>query len=294
MNTGVSYSMFYEVLLNLREYFHSYGRIDDSNAKLDEITKLIALNFSLAKKGEKFSLKYIRENMNNESSIAQTLIYIFENEVKNEIFFNSDGTNIFGMNPSLNLQPTEDELAEKLISEIEKIDFLHLVQTKQYSDFDLINECFGHFVRENFRNNKEDAQYMTPYEISQPMLDIIFNDMENDGYFEQTNLGKIKIMDPTCGVGTLLIESSNHYTRYIESKLSDSKQCQETISEFRNNGIIGQDKVDRMVRLSKINALLLGSNISNINSGNSIIGTSSISSYFNSIDLIFPYYISQY
>ena len=189
MNTGVSYSMFYEVLLNLREYFHSYGRIDDSNAKLDEITKLIALNFSLAKKGEKFSLKYIRENMNNESSIAQTLIYVFENEVKNEIFFNSDGTNIFGMNPSLNLQLTEDELAEKLISEIEKIDFLHLVETKQYSDFDLINECFGHFVRENFRNNKEDAQYMTPYEISQPMLDIIFNDMENDGYFEQTNLG---------------------------------------------------------------------------------------------------------
>lgn len=287
MNTGVSYSMFYEVLLNLREYFHSYGRIDDSNAKLDEITKLIALNFSLAKKGEKFSLKYIRENMNNESSIAQTLIYVFENEVKNEIFFNSDGTNIFGMNPSLNLQLTEDELAEKLISEIEKIDFLHLVETKQYSDFDLINECFGHFVRENFRNNKEDAQYMTPYEISQPMLDIIFNDMENDGYFEQTNLGKIKIMDPTCGVGTLLIESSNHYTRYIESKLSNSKQCQETISEFRNNGIIGQDKVDRMVRLSKINALLLGSNILNINSGNSIIGTSSISSYFNSIDLIF-------
>ena len=48
-------------------------------------------------------------------------------EVKNEIFFNSDGTNIFGMNPSLNLQLTEDELAEKLISEIEKIDFLQVM-----------------------------------------------------------------------------------------------------------------------------------------------------------------------
>ena len=177
MNTGVSYSMFYEVLLNLREYFHSYGRIDDSNAKLDEITKLIALNFSLAKKGEKLSLKYIRNNIKHKSSFAQTLINVFEEEVKDDIFFNSDGTNIFGVNPTLNLQPTEDELAEKLVSEIEKIDFLHLIETNQYSDFDLINECFGHFVRENFRNNKEDAQYMTPYEISQPVLDIIFNDM---------------------------------------------------------------------------------------------------------------------
>ena len=48
MNNGVSYNMFYEILQNLRKYFHSYGRIDDSNAKLDEITKLIATSYSLA------------------------------------------------------------------------------------------------------------------------------------------------------------------------------------------------------------------------------------------------------
>ena len=32
MNKGVNYSMFYDILLNLREDFHSYGRIDDSQA----------------------------------------------------------------------------------------------------------------------------------------------------------------------------------------------------------------------------------------------------------------------
>ena len=51
--------------------------------------------------------------------------------------------------------------------------------------------------------------------------------------------------------------------------------------------MIGQDKVDRMVRLSKINALLLGCNISNINSGNSIVGDSSINDYLGKVDLIF-------
>ena len=44
MNTGVNYKLFYEILLNLREAFHSYGRIDDSNTKLDEIIKLITFH----------------------------------------------------------------------------------------------------------------------------------------------------------------------------------------------------------------------------------------------------------
>lgn len=59
---------------------------------------------------------------------------------------------------------------------------------------------------------------MTPYEISEPVLDIIFNDMENDGYFTEEVLSNFTIMDPTCGVGTLLIESANHFSRYLEKK----------------------------------------------------------------------------
>lgn len=289
MNTGVSYSMFYDILLNLREYYHSHGRIDDSNTKLDEITKLIAVSFSMAKRGEKLSLNYVRqiakENFGNTEQVADAIRYIFENESQNPLFINDDGTNIFGANASLNIQPTENSLAERVISEIEKIDFLNLLRTQQYQDFDLINECFGHFVRENFRNNKEDAQYMTPYEISTPMLDIMFNDMVQDGYFTKKNLESFRIMDPTCGVGTLLIESSNHFTRFVEKKYPADSQ--KIISKFRMKGIIGQDKIDRMVRLSKINALLLGSNPSNIQIGNSITGDSSIDQYKGSVDLIF-------
>lgn len=291
MNKGVSYSMFYEILLNLREYFHSYGRIDDSNGKLDEIVKLISINYELATKGEKFSLEYFRKIAailsGNSESIAEALIWVFKREAADSVFINDDGTNIFGANPSLALQPSENEFAEKLISEIEKIDFVNLLETKSYSDFDIINECFGHFVRENFRNNKEDAQYMTPYEISQPILDIIFHDMQCDGYFTEERLQNFVIMDPTCGVGTLLIESSNHFTRFLEKNYSEDERMVEYITSFRERGMIGQDKVDRMVRLSKINALLLGCNISNINSGNSIIGESNINKYLSKVDLIF-------
>ena len=291
MNTGVSYSMFYEILLNLREYFHSYGRIDDSNAKLDEIVKLISVNYELASKGKKFSLQYIRrralELTGNENNIADGLIQVFEEEAQEKIFFNDDRTNIFGVNPTLNLQSNENEFAEKLISEIEKIDFIHLLEQHKYSDFDIINECFGHFVRENFRNNKEDAQYMTPYEISEPILDVMFADMTQEGYFSDEVLKNFTIMDPTCGVGTLLIESANHFTRYIEKNILGGTKTEEYINRFRQRGMVGQDKVERMVRLSKINALLLGCNISNINIGNSITGQSIINSYLGRVNMIF-------
>lgn len=291
MNKGVNYSMFYDILLNLREDFHSYGRLDDSNAKLDEMIKLICVIYSMALKGNHFSLEYIRqiaaEQLGDQNKVAEALRIVCENEIQGSLFQNQDGTNIFGSNPTLVIQPTENDFAQKLIAEIEKIDFVYLIEHRGYSEFDLVNECFGHFVRENFRNNKEDAQYMTPFEISEPILDIIFNDMEKRHFLTAKTLKTFTVMDPTCGVGTLLIESSSHFTKYVEKNVSDLKQRGTIIKNFRDTGIIGQDKVDRMVRLSKINALLLGSNASNINSGNSIVGKSTISKYIGKVDLIF-------
>lgn len=291
MNTGVNYSMFYDILLNLREYFHSYGRIDDSNAKLDEMIKLISVSYSMALKGKQFCLGYIRQvadvQLGDQNKVAEALRIVCEDEMQDPLFQNEDRTNIFGTHPSLVIQPTENDFAQKLITEIEKIDFVYLIENRSYSEFDLVNECFGHFVRENFRNNKEDAQYMTPYEISEPILDIIFNDMEKKHFFTSKRLGSFTIMDPTCGVGTLLIESSSRFTKYIEKTISNVHERDNIICQFRKNGIIGQDKVDRMVRLSKINALLLGSNASNICVGNSIVGKSLLDRYTGTVDLIF-------
>lgn len=291
MNKGVNYSLFYDILLNLREDFHSYGRIDDSNAKLDEMIKLICTSYSLALSGRRFSLEYVRQvaldRFDDQNKVAEALRYLCAQEMQKDLFLNNDGTNIFGSNPTLAIQPTEDDFAQNLITEIGKIDFVYLIENRSYSEFDLVNECFGHFVRDNFRNNKEDAQYMTPYEISEPILDIIFSDMEREQYFTAGVLHNFTVMDPTCGVGTLLIESSSHFTKYVEQEISSREEREQIIQRFRAQGILGQDKVDRMVRLSKINALLLGSNAANINEGNSIVGNSSLNNHFGRVDLIF-------
>lgn len=291
MNKGVNYKLFYEILLNLREVFHSYGRIDDSNAKLDEIVKLIFLSYHEAKLGKQFSLAYVKEvalkKFLDESQVAPALHFLFEQATNCSLYKNIDGTSIFGVNASLNIQQSENLFAERIVSEIEKIDFCHLVETNETTNFDLINECFGHFVRENFRNNKEDAQYMTPAEIALPIISMVYSDFIKEGYFTNIDVSSFTIMDPTCGVGTLLIESARAFIDYLKNEPNFIESNEEIIKKFLSNGIVGQDKVDRMVRLSKINSLLLGANSQNIYIGNSISGKSSINNYYDKVDFIF-------
>ncbi|WP_238881765.1 N-6 DNA methylase [Clostridium sp. YIM B02551] len=294
MNKGLTYNQFYDVLLNLREEFHSNGRIDDSNAKLDEIMKILIISYYEAKRGNKFSLEYIKElsdkRFGNSDYTAKTLRELFEQIVKDKMFFNEDGTNIFGANPSLIIQESENQFADKLIGELSKIDFVSLIESGNNSDFDLVNECFGHFVRDNFRNNKEDGQYMTPSEVTEPVLDMVFNDILKDEEFIKClkeNNYQFTIMDPTCGVGTLIIEAFKRFEKYVTLLDIDTKDKDDIIRKIKQNCLIGQDKVDRMARLSKINMMLIGGNISNISVGNSIIGESNINKLMNKVDLIF-------
>lgn len=282
MNTGLSYNQFYNILLNLRENYHKTGRIDDSNAKLDEILKLIMTSYSLAKRNIIFSMEYVRkfskEEYGYDNKIAKALKKIFELEIKNEYFFNNDGSNIFGNNPKLQINDSENEFAELLISEIAKIDFYHLLKDKNNANFDIINECFGHFVRDNFRNNKEDGQYMTPAEISKPISKMIIEVLLSDKDMkDKINKNKFKMLDPTCGVGTLLLEMEKEFNAHYDKKGMDL---------FKKNGIYAQDKVERMVRMSKMNFLLMNNNISNVMIGNSIIGNSLIDNLKGKIDFI--------
>lgn len=294
MIKGLTYNKFYDVLLNLREEFHSNGRIDDSNAKLDEIMKILIISYYEAKRGERFSLEYIKDfsikKYGTEDYTAKVLRERFEEIVKDKMFFNEDGTNIFGANPSLIIQESENQFANKLISELSKIDFVSLIESGNNADFDLVNECFGHFVRDNFRNNKEDGQYMTPSEVTEPVLDMVFNDIFKDEDFIKSlkeNNYKFTIMDPTCGVGTLIIESFKRFEKYICELDIDYKEKESIINNIKKSCLIGQDKVDRMARLSKINMMLIGGNISNISVGNSITGESAINKLINEVDLIF-------
>lgn len=115
MNKGVNYSMFYDILLNLREEFHSYGRIDDSNAKLDEMIKLICTSYSMALSGMQFSLEHIRQvalsHFGNQDMVAAALRYVCENEMQKST---NSSTKILSESPSVTMIDSSDYVGNNL------------------------------------------------------------------------------------------------------------------------------------------------------------------------------------
>jgi len=92
---------------------------------------------------------------------------------------------------------------------------------------------FGHFVRDNFRGNIEDAQFLTPSEVVDFMVNLAIEELRASGRLELEQ--PLLVADPCSGVASFLTAFS---TRYADL------DC--TKPELR---IVAQDKVERMVRL---------------------------------------------
>ena len=86
MNQGLDYKQFYNVLLNLREAFHSSGRFDDSNAKLDEIVKLLCVAYTRAIQDQSFTVLDLKalasERFSDSSRTASALREMFDDVAK--------------------------------------------------------------------------------------------------------------------------------------------------------------------------------------------------------------------
>ncbi|WP_024953979.1 N-6 DNA methylase [Sulfurospirillum arcachonense] len=263
-----TYETLYTAFSELREHLHLSGRIDDSNAKLDEVSKILAIciatnnNWIKSKDFEQL-VKSTGSNINAIDILHLT----FEECTKDEHFLNSDKTSIFGASPKLNIQKGENEFALILARTIYTTFINALNHAKSNNSFDLVNEAFGHFIRDNFRGNIEDAQYMTPPEVVDFICDWALSEIPKSFY--QTN--EFLVMDPSCGVGSFL---ASFYRK--ATLLAPSNKIK----------LIGQDKVDRMVRLSKINMMLFGNEIYDIDQGNSLINCSRLEAYNGKVDLI--------
>lgn len=278
-------------LSDLKNEFHKTGRYDDANSKLDEILKLLVVKYSDLKNGTNFLDIYHLEkiastNFGDKKSVAKALQFIFSKVAQDELFVNKDGSNIFGSNPHLNIQTSDNDFAIKIIKVVNNIDFSHLKNSNK--EFDILNEAFGHFVRDNFRNHKEDAQYMTPSEVVKTTIEIAFKDIVQDTKSIKdllaTSEDSFIVLDPTCGVSSFLLYAYKKVIEIIDA--SNIKNKNALIEIKRSNTFVGQDKVDRMVRMSKINYLFSGLNPNLIEQGNSIIGDSFIDKYIGKVDLI--------
>ena len=140
------------------------------------------------------------------------------------------------------------------------------------TSFDALNEAFGHHVRDNFRSHIEDAQYMTPPEVVNFMIEIACEEIKS-AKFERKN--SFVMADPSCGVGSFITAWRKRYDR-----LRDNNPDMPQLTA------IGQDKVGRMVQLSAINIIFSESKIDSIFQGNSLSDGSPLDDYNEKIDLI--------
>jgi len=259
-------------LLELREIFHKTGRLDDSNAKLDEVSKLLCLELAsvyYSKAGIPPLISLLDKN--NSGNIIVDINNALEKAAKLEIFRNPDGESLLGTNPRLNLADSEVDLAFKLAKLVSETFNGHLRSPEGQKTFELLNEAFGHFVRDNFRNNIEDAQYMTPPEVVDFMCELGL--MEANRMLSYRESKRLLVTDPSCGVGSFLAQ---FYRCWLKSPLKD-------INDIK---LLGQDKVDRMARLAKLNLLLFGARDAIIVRGNSLLQGSELDKYIETCDLI--------
>src|SRR5260370_34052210 len=116
---------------------------------------------------------------------------------------------------------------------------------------------------------------MTPIEAVNAMVDLAFCDIEDDPVDRERILGAAeenpyRIIDTTCGTVTFLGAALRRAYRVLDDYVRDEGKRGQLKQVFKDYCILGQDKVDRMVRLSKMNMIMFGDGSSNIAQGNSI------------------------
>jgi len=261
-------NQFNKGLLEMRELFHKTGRLEDSNTKLDEITKFLCLEIaSINDPGAKIpSLGEILSS--DREGVVSSLNAALLLASKSKVLMNYDGESLLGPNPKFNLAESEEALAKVLANVVLTTFNGYLREKNSAKSFEFLNEAFGHFIRDNFRQNIEDAQYMTPVEVVNFMVELGIDRLNSRG----CQKGERPIIcDPSCGVGSFLA----HFYRVWIGKGNKVKPL-----------LVGQDKVDRMARLSLLNLVLFGISDAKVSRGNSLYSNSPLDEFKNKCDLI--------
>ena len=264
--TEAPYLELYRSLQRVREAFHREGRISDSNAKLDETVKLLVVHFGHIK-------NLVSDQDYRTLSMRKTFTVRLLNRVFSQVatapIFRQRGTGaIFEEIPSTLFKDGDEPIAFPIFSAVGQA---FSVQRAGTDNIDILNEAFGHHVRDNFRNHIEDAQYMTPPEVVNFMVDMAM-ELTKENHDESEN--EFTVADPSCGVGSFLTKWRVAYEQSFD------------IAHTRKLKCIGQDKVDRMVRLSTVNLIFSESAGDDVYLGNSINDDSPISAYNGKVDLI--------
>jgi type I restriction-modification system DNA methylase subunit len=261
------YEAIYRSLHEVREVFHREGRISDSNAKLDETVKLLAVHFAFEK--EIISKQGYEDLFLRATFKVQRLKELFEVVAATDIFSNAQVGSIFGTRPTIAFDQGDEPIAFELFKAAGHAFNAH---GRGIANIDALNEAFGHHVRDNFRSHIEDAQYMTPPEVVEFMVKMAAWEILKGNTL---SCESFVMADPSCGVGTFLTSWRKEFERLTSITNSLPRLL-----------TVGQDKVERMARLSSVNLIFAQQKEGFVSIGNSLIDGSPLSQFDGQVDLI--------
>jgi type I restriction-modification system DNA methylase subunit len=235
------------ILDEFRETLHRYGRFSHRNDSLDFLAKVLFAHFT--DKGEGNAGLHLGMTVD---APARRLREFVERRLKS-MLPNELGNELIQMSKTLAITDRDDDLARQVIQIFDQQivnDVLAAIIGSHR--FDVMNSIFGRFVTDSFVEEKELAQYLTPPDVVRLMASIgaaslsrqLCGDLASES-------GTRIILDPSCGVGSFLVEGV-HAVKQRAVSLGYNK-----LSEL-NERVVGIDKSERMVQLTVTNLALLG------------------------------------
>lgn len=270
-NNGLEIEERIDILLNeLREILHKRARFSSRNESLEEISKLLFAHIT-SLLNEKIGIESVMSISDTDKELPINLKKFVSDRFDKYLptFIQSE------MNRkdfTLNIKEQEIELTKEIIECFDKnIGSNDIQLLKAIQGTDILNVVFGKFLTDSFVDEKQLGQYLTPSEIVNFIIEIIWNDLSEKEKEVLVNTPEEfgNILDPSCGVGSFLAM----FVDIMATKIKQDKGREFTkswIKKVINNNIVGIDKSERMIKLALTNLAMFGFTNVNLHLYNSL------------------------
>lgn len=261
---------FREAMREIRESLHRHGRLSSRHEAIDELAKLVFAHFVSIETGGR-GLEEVSASSRTDKAVG---LREFVAEQFRVHLPRSMSHEIAPEDLQLRLKPSEDRLARELLGSFERLS-VERVQPALggAAELDLLNEVFGRFLADSFTDEKELGQYLTPPEVVRAMTTLGLASLTPDQVMALTDPSTCGtaglILDPSCGVGSFLVEAVRQLLPHARGRLND-RELQHWLATVTSRVLVGVDKSDRMIRLALTSLALFGAPSAGLHRANSL------------------------
>lgn len=260
-------SQFDRCLSELRESLHRWGKLSSRNEAIEELSKLLLAQIRLVTSGhdglEVFSRKV--KNEKSSSIVHEKINVAILSSIPDTLSKNLPREEFL-----LKIRRNEYRFIEEICTAFSLVDWSDI---KNFANLDLFNESFGKFLTDSFSEEKQLGQYLTPTEVVKLIVSTAINKLSSSELDTLTHPKNCKhfgyILDPSCGVGSFIIELVHQLLPVVKSK-HGANSVNVWLNNLGKHVFVAIDKSNRMIKIAATNLAALGIRCDHLYSMNSL------------------------